>query len=30
MISISVVVAMVVILIGLVTFYGVLLRHGPF
>jgi putative membrane protein len=30
MISISVVVAMVVILIGLVTFYGVLLRQGPF
>ena len=30
MVSISVVVAMVVILIGLVTFYGVLLRHGPF
>ena len=29
-ISISVVVAMVVILIGLVTFYGVLLRSGPF
>jgi hypothetical protein len=30
MISISVVVAMVVILIGLVTFYGVLLKRGPF
>jgi putative membrane protein len=30
MISISVVVAMVVILIGLLTFYGVLLRAGPF
>jgi putative membrane protein len=30
MISISVVVAMVVVLIGLVTFYGVLLRQGPF
>jgi putative membrane protein len=30
MISISVVVAMVVILIGLVTFYGVLLKAGPF
>ena len=30
MISISVVVAMVVILIGLVTFYGVLLKSGPF
>jgi putative membrane protein len=29
-ISISVVVAMVVILIGLVTFYGVLLKRGPF
>ena len=29
-ISISIVVAMVVILIGLVTFYGVLLRKGPF
>ena len=30
MISISVIVAMAVILIGLVTFYGVLLRSGPF
>jgi hypothetical protein len=30
MVSISVVVAMVVILIGLVTFYGVLLKAGPF
>jgi putative membrane protein len=30
MMSISVVVAMVVVLIGLVTFYGVLLRSGPF
>jgi putative membrane protein len=30
MISISVVVAMVVVLIGLVTFYGVLLKSGPF
>ncbi|MGC1647538.1 MAG: DUF202 domain-containing protein [Candidatus Sulfotelmatobacter sp.] len=28
--SVSFVVAMAVILIGLVTFYGVLLRHGPF
>jgi uncharacterized membrane protein YidH (DUF202 family) len=28
--SISFVVALFVILIGLVTFYGVLLRHGPF
>jgi putative membrane protein len=28
--SISFVVAMAVILIGLVTFYGMLLRHGPF
>ena len=28
--SISFVVAMAVILIGVVTFYGVLLRHGPF
>ena len=28
--SISFVVAMAVILVGLVTFYGVLLRHGPF
>ncbi len=28
--SISFVVAMLVILIGIVTFYGVLLRHGPF
>jgi len=28
--SISFVVAMAVILIGIVTFYGVLLRHGPF
>src|SRR5271157_6009711 len=28
--SISLVVAICVILIGLVTFYGVLLRHGPF
>jgi len=28
--SISFVVAILVILIGLVTFYGVLLRHGPF
>ncbi len=30
MISISVFVAMVVILIGLITFYGVLLKSGPF
>jgi putative membrane protein len=30
MISVSVVVAMVVVLIGLVTFYGVLLKSGPF
>ena len=30
MISISVVVAMVVTLIGVVTFYGVLLKAGPF
>ena len=30
MVSISVVVAMVVILIGLVAFYGVLLKEGPF
>ena len=30
MISISVVIAMVVILIGVITFYGVLLRVGPF
>jgi putative membrane protein len=30
MLSISVFVAMVVILIGLVTFYGVLLKSGPF
>jgi putative membrane protein len=30
MISISVVVAMVVVLIGLVTFYGTLLKAGPF
>ena len=29
-ISISIVVAMVVILIGMVTFYGVLLKAGPF
>ena len=29
-ISISIVVAMVVVLIGLVTFYGVLLKSGPF
>ena len=29
-ISISIVVAMVVILIGIVTFYGVLLKAGPF
>ena len=28
--SLSLVVAIFVILIGLVTFYGVLLRHGPF
>jgi putative membrane protein len=28
--SISFVVALAVILIGIVTFYGVLLRHGPF
>lgn len=28
--SISFIVAMAVILIGAVTFYGVLLRHGPF
>src|SRR5580700_5490871 len=28
--SISFVVAMAVILIGVVTFYGMLLRHGPF
>lgn len=28
--SISFVVAIVVVLIGLITFYGVLLRHGPF
>ena len=28
--SLSFVVAMVVILIGFITFYGVLLRHGPF
>jgi putative membrane protein len=28
--SVAFVVAMAVILIGLVTFYGVLLRHGPF
>ncbi len=28
--SISFVVAMLVILIGIITFYGVLLRHGPF
>ena len=28
--SISFVVSMAVILIGLITFYGVLLRHGPF
>jgi putative membrane protein len=28
--SVSFVVAMAVILIGLATFYGVLLRHGPF
>jgi putative membrane protein len=28
--SISFVVAIVTILIGLITFYGVLLRHGPF
>jgi putative membrane protein len=30
MTSISFVVAMAVILIGCITFYGVLLRHGPF
>ena len=30
MISVSVVVAMVVVLIGIVTFYGVLLKSGPF
>jgi putative membrane protein len=28
--SVSFVVAMAVILIGIATFYGVLLRHGPF
>src|SRR5271154_6111839 len=28
--SVSFVVALAVILIGIVTFYGVLLRHGPF
>ncbi len=28
--SISFVVSMLVILIGIITFYGVLLRHGPF
>jgi len=28
--SVSFVVAMAVILIGIVTFYGILLRHGPF
>jgi putative membrane protein len=28
--SLSLVVAIVVILIGFITFYGVLLRHGPF
>ena len=28
--SLSLLVAMVVILIGCITFYGVLLRHGPF
>jgi putative membrane protein len=28
--SISFVVAMAVILIGIVTFYGILLRHGPY
>jgi putative membrane protein len=28
--SLSLVIAIFVILIGLVTFYGVLLRHGPF
>ncbi len=28
--SISFVVAIAVVLIGLITFYGVLLRHGPF
>jgi putative membrane protein len=28
--SLSFVVALVVILIGFITFYGVLLRHGPF
>jgi putative membrane protein len=28
--SISFVVAVVVVLIGFITFYGVLLRHGPF
>ena len=28
--SISIVIAIAVILIGVVTFYGVLLRHGPF
>jgi putative membrane protein len=28
--SISFIVAMAVILIGIVTFYGMLLRHGPF
>src|SRR5258708_583325 len=28
--SLSFVVAIVVIVIGLITFYGVLLRHGPF
>jgi putative membrane protein len=30
MISVSFVVAIAVILIGIATFYGVLLRHGPF
>jgi uncharacterized membrane protein YidH (DUF202 family) len=28
--SISFVIAIIVILIGMITFYGVLLRHGPF
>jgi putative membrane protein len=30
MLSVSFVVAMAVILIGIVTFYGIVLRHGPF
>jgi len=28
--SLAFVVAIIVVLIGLITFYGVLLRHGPF